>query len=84
MPPPVGHFIAQCLTVLLVELNDVVDAVRFLGDQCTLLEQREDFGKVGPGREGLDVLEELMLWDANERVFDPACVSRNKSAGWYC
>lgn len=81
VPPSVGYFITQCLTVLLVELNDVVDAVGVLGDQCTLLEQREDFGKVGPDREGLDILEKLILGDANERVFDPGCVSLSNLIG---
>lgn len=83
VPPPIGHFIAQRLAVLLVELDNVVDAMGVLSDQCALLEQREDFGKVGPCREGLDVLEELMLGNASERVFDPACVSRSKSTGRY-
>lgn len=68
--PPVGQLIAQGLAILLIKLDDAVDAFGMLGDQCTLLEQREDVGQVGLGGEGLDVLEELMLGDANEGIFD--------------
>lgn len=70
MSPPVGQLIAQGLAILLIKLDDAVDAFGMLGDQCTLLEQREDVGQVGLGGEGLDVLEELMLGDANEGIFD--------------
>lgn len=69
MSPLIGHLVAQRLTILFIELNDVIDAVGVLSNQGALLEQREDVGQVGLGGESLDVLKKLVLGDANKGVF---------------
>ena len=72
MLPSVCDFLAENPSVFIIELMDVVKVQRILCDQSTLDEGFFDVGKIKFGCEFLDVAEKLLLWNANQRVLDPA------------
>jgi hypothetical protein len=71
MLPSVRDFLAENSSIFIIELMDVVNVMRTLCDQSTLDEVLLDIGKIKFGREFLNVVEKLLLWNANQRILDP-------------
>jgi hypothetical protein len=66
-----GELVAQHATVVIVKLFNAIDISWVLGDQCTLLQERDLVFKAVLISKFLNVLENLFLGDALERVLDP-------------
>lgn len=71
MLPLVGDFLAQYSSVFIVELLDLVNVRGALGDQSSLDKNRHHFPEVKLGGELLDILDQLLLGDANKWILDP-------------
>lgn len=66
-----GVLVAQHATVVIVKLFNAINVSWVLGDQCTLLQEHELVFKAVLISKFLNVLENLLLGDALERVLDP-------------
>ena len=71
MFPAVCNFFAKVLAVCVVQLGDVVDVTWALRDQGTLDERGQNVGELVFGGKLLDIADQLILGDTNQRVFDP-------------
>jgi len=56
---------------MFVKVGYLLDVVRTLGNESALLQQREDVCKVIVLCELLNILKELMLWNADKRIANP-------------
>lgn len=71
MLPLVGHLLLQDLTVCVVQLGDVVNACRALGNQRAFDEVRQNVLELIVLCELLYIGNQLILGDTDERILDP-------------
>lgn len=63
-------FLGQNRAIVIIQLDNLIRMMGTLSHERTLGQNREDVGKTVFGCESLDILEELMFRDADERVAD--------------
>lgn len=68
------HFLADSLTISLVQLLDLVNQSRCLGNKSTFDENGSDFLELMLASEVLNIFDQCFFWDAYERVANPVAV----------
>ena len=71
MPPPMGDFRSQELTIGFVQLGHVLDRMGALCDQSTLAEEGKDVVELVLGCEVFHILQQLFSGNADQRILDP-------------
>lgn len=70
MFPPMRDFLRQNRAISIIQLDNLIRMMGTLSHERALGQNRKDVGKTVCGCESLDILEELMFRDAEERVAD--------------
>lgn len=76
MLPAVSDFVSQNASISFVKLGNVLDGMGSLRNERALAQQIADVSKFISGGEVFNVLEQLILRHAGERVLDSVQVSR--------
>lgn len=81
MSPAMGDLFPESLALRFVQLWNVFDCMRTLGDESSFTKQRQDVGEVILCSIVVDILEHLLSWDSHERVANS--VVRLVRCTWY-